>query len=57
MNDQEFLQFIYDRLKNVYGESENVDYMVRLQDLIEDMFKDTENAQHTMAFLKQYSPF
>jgi hypothetical protein len=51
MNDQEFLQFIYDRLKNVYGESENIDYMIRFQGLIKDTFKNTENAHYTMARL------
>jgi hypothetical protein len=38
-------------MKNVYGESEINDYMVRLQGLIGNTFKDTENTQYTMVGL------
>jgi len=41
---EEFLQFIYDRLEHVHGESPNVDYMIRLRQAIEGLaaFKRAE---------------
>ena len=35
MKDSEFLQFIHDRLMNVHGENELIDYMHRMRELIE----------------------
>lgn len=35
MEDGDFLQWIHDRLKNVHKEEENVDYMIRLRNIIE----------------------
>ena len=37
MTDKEFLQWLYDRLVNVYGENELFDYMHRLRAIIKDM--------------------
>lgn len=34
MNDKQILQFIHDRLLNVHGENENVDYMHSLRAVI-----------------------
>jgi hypothetical protein len=34
-SDQEFLQWIHDRIANVYGENENVDFLHRLRKVIE----------------------
>lgn len=44
--NSKFFQWIYDRLKNVYNENPNVDYMLSLKERIEDMQKpfDYENA-------------
>ncbi len=38
----EFFQWIYDRLKYVYNENPNIDYMRSLRERIEDMQKPTE---------------
>lgn len=35
MSDTEFLQWLHDRLKNVHGENPNVDYMIRLREIIQ----------------------
>jgi len=35
MSDKEFLEWIYNRLVFVHGESVNVDYMIRLKKIIE----------------------
>lgn len=40
MNDKEFLQWIYDRLKNVHGENEHYDYMQKLKVVIKEYNKD-----------------
>lgn len=37
MKDKAFLQFIHDRMKNVHGENENFDYMLKLQAIIDAM--------------------
>lgn len=34
MTDKQFLQWVHDRLKNVHGENENVDYMHKLRAII-----------------------
>lgn len=35
--DKEFLQWIYDRMKLVYGEDSNMDYMRKLKSIIDNM--------------------
>jgi len=35
--DKEFLQWIYDRIKHVYGEDSNMDYMRKLKSIIDNM--------------------
>ncbi len=40
MNDKDFLQWIYDRLKYQYNENINVDYMSKLKCIIEDYDND-----------------
>lgn len=35
MTDKEFLQWIFNRLKNVHGENPNLDYMRKLKSLID----------------------
>lgn len=35
MFDKEFLQWLYDRLHHIHGESVNVDYMHKLKSIIE----------------------
>lgn len=43
MSDSKFLQFIYDRLKNVYNEDIFFDYMQRLKALIDKLEKLEQN--------------
>lgn len=49
MNDKDFLQWIHGRLKNVHGENENIDYMLKLQSIINGMNDDvfTPNTAET----------
>lgn len=35
MSDKEFLQWIYERLTNMYDEKEYYDYMIRLKKIID----------------------
>ena len=35
MTDKEYLQWIHDRIVNVYGENENVDFLFRMKEIIE----------------------
>lgn len=34
---KEHLQWIHDRIVNVYGESENVDFLIRMREIIENL--------------------
>jgi hypothetical protein len=36
MNDKEHLKWIHDRIVNVYGESENVDFLIRMREIIQN---------------------
>ena len=36
MNDKKHLQWIHDRIVNVYGENENLDFLIRLRKIIEN---------------------
>lgn len=40
MNDKEFLKWVHDRIVNVYGESPNVDFLIRLREITESKFKE-----------------
>lgn len=42
MKDSEFLQWIHDRIINVYKESSNVDFLYRLREIIQ-LIKEIEN--------------
>ena len=35
--DQQHLQWLYDRLRVVYGENKNIDYMRKFQSIIDDL--------------------
>ena len=35
--DREHLQWIHDRIVNVYGESENVDFLIKMRDVIDNL--------------------
>lgn len=37
MNNKTHLEFIYNRLKNVYNENENIDYMLKFKNIIDDL--------------------
>jgi len=36
MNDADFLQLVHDRIINVYGENQNVDFLHRLRTIIKN---------------------
>ena len=42
MNDKEFLTWIYERMKNVHQEDEDVDYMIRFKNIIDSMKTDVQ---------------
>ena len=37
MSNKRHLEYIYTRLVNVYDESENIDYMIRFKEIIDDL--------------------
>jgi hypothetical protein len=43
MNDKEFLQWIHDRLQYIHHEPGNIDYMKRLQALIDALNEEAKN--------------
>jgi len=44
MTNSEHLQWLHDRIVNVYGESENVDFLIKFREIIKDI-KDEEDIQ------------
>lgn len=49
MNNKEFLQWIHDRLEFVYHESHNVDFLIRLRDIIKE-YDGTEDKTNSVCF-------
>ena len=45
MTNSEHLQWLHDRIVNVYGESENVDFLIRFREIIKGI-KDEEDIKH-----------
>ena len=45
MAKSEHLQWLHDRIVNVYGESENVDFLIRFREIIKDI-KDEEDIKY-----------
>ena len=45
MSDSEHLQWLHDRIVNVYGESENVDFLIKFREIIKDI-KDEEDIKY-----------
>ena len=45
MTNSEHLQWLHDRIVNVYGESENVDFLIRFREIIKDI-KDEEDIKY-----------
>ena len=45
MSDSEHLQWLHDRIVNIYGESENVDFLIRFREIIKDI-KDEEDIKY-----------
>jgi len=37
MSNVEHLEWVYGRMKNVHGENENLDYMIRFKSIIDDL--------------------
>ena len=54
MSDKEFLQWIYTRLEQYYGEDARVDYMRRLQAIIQTTPPD-QLTQHVCIFSREES--
>ena len=46
--DKEHLQWIHDRIVKVYGESENVDFLIRMRKIIDK--QDTELNLHSVSY-------
>jgi len=44
------LVFLYQRLKNVYGEDENYDYMLNLQRIIEEVYEPSVGDEVNLPF-------
>ena len=42
MSDSEYLQWIHDRIVNVYGENENVDFLIRFRTIINEFLNKTK---------------
>ena len=42
MSDSEHLQWIHDRIVNVYGENENVDFLIRFRTIINEFLNKTK---------------
>lgn len=45
MKNSEHLQWLHDRIINVYGESENIDFLIRFRKIIEDI-KNVEDIRY-----------
>ena len=45
MTNSEHLQWLHDRIVNVYGENENVDFLIRFREIIKDI-KDEEDIKY-----------
>jgi len=53
MKDSEFLNWIADRLINVYGETENVDFVIKLRTVAANI----NVSEETLKTLKAYKDF
>lgn len=51
MKDSEHLQWIHDRIINIYNESENVDFLIRLRDIIKTMKESEDGFEKYMKFI------
>ncbi len=45
MTNSEHLQWLHDRIVNVHGESENVDFLIKFREIIKDI-KDEEDIKY-----------
>jgi len=45
MTDSEHLQWLHDRIVNVYGENQNVDFLIRFREIIKGI-KDEEDIKY-----------
>ena len=46
MNDKEHLQWIHDRIVNVYGENENVDFLIKMREIIDNFKEESQPTLH-----------
>lgn len=48
--DSKHLQWIHDRIINKYNESENVDFLIRLREIIEKLQKEEKSFNNYLKF-------
>ncbi len=53
MKDSEHLQWIHDRIINEYHENENVDFLIRLRDIIKTMSGQETNFENYLKFIQE----
>ena len=53
MKDSEHLKWIHDRIVNKYNESENVDFLIRLRQIIDDLGKQEEQFENYLIFVEK----
>jgi hypothetical protein len=53
MKDFEHLQWIHDRIINVYNESENVDFLIRLRKIIKTTKESEEGFEKYMKYVAE----
>lgn len=53
MKDFEHLQWIHDRIINVYNESENVDFLIRLREIIKTTKDSEEGFEKYMKYVEE----
>ena len=55
MENAEHLQWIHDRIINVYGESRNVDFLIRFREIINEQKEVEEGYQKFQDFLEKHN--
>ena len=53
MSDSEHLQWIHDRIVNVYGENENVDFLIRFRTIINDVERSEKGFKEYLDYIEK----
>ena len=53
MKDFEHLQWIHDRIINVYNENENVDFLIRMREIIKTTKENEEHFEKYMKYVEE----